>query len=513
MNVLITGATDGIGLELARLHHTRGDRLILIGRKPLDELDSTLFNSSTYCQVDLAQADSAEQVHTWLAQSEITALDRTILNAATSYVGDLGGQSPASIRTLLNVNLYTPIRMCHWLMPLAERAGGRIALIGSVASVFPGADYAVYSASKAALSGFARSLQVEMAALASQATLQIIHPGATRTGIHAKSGFDPARLERFGLTPAATVAQQIDRLMNGRRRAAATGATNQLALSAGRLWPEAIEWGMHRRVWQPASAATGRHCVITGAANGIGRALALRFARAGYSVTGVDTDVDQAISTQFAIEQSGGDVRFVIGNLADADDVARIVACLCGLPPIDVLIHNAGVSAVGPFIQGDLERQMTVLDINLTAPILLTAGLLQADRLAAGGRLACVSSLSRFTGYPGAAVYAASKDGLASFASSMAVALAPRGISALTVYPGPTRTDHARRYSPDNSREASRMAPKVLADYLYAALQRRRRNLIPGASNRVIALTGRLAPGLVEKLMRRTIFDKLRHPR
>jgi short-subunit dehydrogenase len=513
MNVLITGATDGIGLELARLHHAQGDRLILIGRKPLHELDNTLFDPSTYCQCDLAQAESAEQVYIWLAQHEIATLDRTILNAATSFVGDLGSQSPASIRTLLNVNVYTPIRMCHWLMPLAERAVGRIAVIGSVASVFPGPNYAVYSACKAALCGFVRSLQVEMGALTSRAMLQIIHPGATRTGIHAKSGFDPARLERFGLTSAATVAQQIDRLLRGKRRSAATGVTNQLAFSAGRLWPEAIEWGMRRRMWQPAATTPARHCVITGAANGIGQALALCFARAGYSVTGVDSDVDQAISTQFAIEQAGGDVRFVIGNLADPDDVARIVDCLCGLPPIDLLIHNAGVSALGPFVQGDLERQMTVLDINLTAPILLTAGLLRADRLAAGGTLACISSLSHFTGYPGAAVYAASKDGLASIASSMAVALARHGISALTVYPGPTRTDHARRYSPDNSREAQRMAPTVLAKHLYSAVQRRQRTLIPGATNCAIAMTGRLAPGLVEQMMRRRIFDKLRRPR
>jgi short-subunit dehydrogenase len=364
------------------------------------------------------------------------------------------------------------------------------------------------------LCGFVRSLQVEMGALTSRATLQIIHPGATRTGIHAKSGFDPARLERFGLTSAATVAQQIDRLLRGKRRSAATGVTNQLAFSAGRLWPEAIEWGMRRRTWQPAATAPARHCVITGAANGIGQALALRFARAGYSVTGVDADVDQAISTQFAIEQAGGDVRFVIGNLADPDDVARIVDCLCGLPPIDLLIHNAGVSALGPFVQGDLERQMTVLDINLTAPILLTAGLLRADRLAAGGTLACISSLSHFTGYPGAADLRGQQRwaGLHRQQHGSGIGTV-HGISALTVYPGPTRTDHARRYSPDNSREAQRMAPTVLAKHLYSAVQRRQRTLIPGAANCAIAMTGRLAPGLVEQMMRRTIFDKLRRPR
>jgi len=111
-----------------------------------------------------------------------------------------------------------------------------------------------------------------------------------------------------------------------------------------------------------------------------------------------------------------------------------------------------------------------VLAVNLTAPLHLTGALLQAGKIAPGGSLVFVSSLSRLLSYPGAAVYAASKDGLASYARSLAVALAPQKMHVLTVYPGPTRTAHARRYSPDNSREARRGSRRRLWPWWWLAL-------------------------------------------
>ncbi|NJL34947.1 MAG: SDR family oxidoreductase [Chloroflexaceae bacterium] len=100
---------------------------------------------------------------------------------------------------------------------------------------------------------------------------------------------------------------------------------------------------------------------------------------------------------------------------------------------------------------------------------MLTQGIVQAGLLRDGGALVLIASLSHYVGYPGAAVYAATKDGLASFGRSMAVALAPRQISVLTVYPGPTRTAHARRYSPDNRHEQRRMPPEQLAALIFRA--------------------------------------------
>ena len=197
-------------------------------------------------------------------------------------------------------------------------------------------------------------------------------------------------------------------------------------------------------------------------------------------------------------------------NLGDRGALDNVAGQLAARPPIDVLIHNAGISDVGPFAHADLDRQRAVLDVNLRAPLLLTADLLRREQLRIGGTLVFLSSLSHYASYPGAAVYAASKDGLASYARSLSAALARQNVHVLTVFPGPTRTAHARRYSPDNSREERRMAPDELARRIAEAVDKKQRVLIPGAGNRAFAVASRLAPRLAEQLMRRTLFDKLR---
>jgi hypothetical protein len=249
-----------------------------------------------------------------------------------------------------------------------------------------------------------------------------------------------------------------------------------------------------------------KRVLITGAADGIGRALAWQYGRAGYVVTGIDRDLAAAERTRVELLHQHIFAHFMIADLAEADQVADLAAALeCG-PVFQVLIHNAGINAVGAFQQVDLALQQSVIDVNLQAPLLLNAELLRRERLADGGSIVCISSLSFFVGYPGAAVYAASKDGLAAYARGLAVALQPQRINVLTVFPGPTRTAHARRHSPDNRHEQRRMSPAVLADAIYRAEQRRERRLVPGHTNRLFALLGRLAPAVTERAMRRAML-------
>ena len=252
-----------------------------------------------------------------------------------------------------------------------------------------------------------------------------------------------------------------------------------------------------------------KHAVITGAAEGIGCALAAEFGAHGYRITGIDVNAERAASTQRALTAQGCALSFLLGDLSQPADVEQIGAALAGAEPIDVLVHNAGINCVGAFAHSELAQQQAVLDVNLRAPLLLTAELLRVDKIVRGGSLIFISSLSRYVSYPGATVYAASKEALASYARSLAVALAPQQIHVLTVYPGPTRTEHARRYSPDNRREAQRMTPEALAAAIYRAMEKRQRMLIPGTGNRLTALLGIWLPALTEWMMRKTVFEKL----
>ena len=510
--VLITGATDGLGLALARRYRAQGSVVLMVGRRPIAALDPAFFTPENYCQVDLALPDAAPRVAAWLDARGIRALDLLIHNAGIGYVGDLERQEPDNIRALVDVNLWAPIALSHALFPCLQRAQARCVFISSVAADLPGPRYAVYTATKAALDGFARNWRAELRADGSGVTVQVIHPGAVRTAMHAKSGADPAALgwERFP-TPE-DVAAAIEAAILRSPRDVTIGAANRLARRAGRTMPGVVDRLVAlRRSPAPALPPPDAlpHALITGAADGIGRALALRFAGAGYLVSGVDRDVARATQTQGDIINRGGQARFTTADLAARDGVGDVVRAAAGWPPVDVLIHNAGISCVGRFVDSDLARQRAVVDVNLVAPLLMTAGLLRDGAIAAGAMLVYVSSLSHFLGYPGASVYAATKDGLAAYARSVRVALAGAQVGVLVVYPGPTRTAHARQYSPDNRREQRRMPPETLADLIFAAVQERRSALIPGAGNRVAAGLGQLAPGLMGGIMRRTLYAPL----
>jgi short-subunit dehydrogenase len=253
-----------------------------------------------------------------------------------------------------------------------------------------------------------------------------------------------------------------------------------------------------------------KQCVITGAADGIGRALAYRFAQAGYAITGIDVDAQRAGLTCTELKDAGYQARFIVADLASSNDIAKVAANLITGPPVDVLIHNAGINAIGAFKDIAPDTQQRVIDVNLLAPMLLSPPLLASHHISDGGSLVFISSLSHFVSYPGAAVYAASKDGLASYARSLSVSLAAQKIDVLTVFPGPTRTAHARRYSPDNNRENRRMLPELLADKIFKAVSARKQILIPGIGLNVFAALGLLFPVITNFAMRKTLFDKLR---
>ena len=252
-----------------------------------------------------------------------------------------------------------------------------------------------------------------------------------------------------------------------------------------------------------------KRIAITGAASGIGLALAERFGRGGYVVIGIDVDREAADRARFELVRSGCEVSFLHADLASQTERLNIVTELEAGGPLDGFIHNAGINSVGSFEKSDLARERTVLDVNLVAPMTLTAELLRYDRLAPRASLVFVSSLSHFVGYPGAAAYAASKDGLASYARSLSAGTMARGLHVLTVFPGPTKTEHAKRHSPEGSSEERRMPPAALAERVWKAVKRRRRVLIPGVANRTMAAFGHAFPKVAEGVMRKTLYERL----
>lgn len=243
--------------------------------------------------------------------------------------------------------------------------------------------------------------------------------------------------------------------------------------------------------------------IVTGASAGLGRAMAERLAGDGYRVIGVDRD------------DPGKDVPFEHWrcDLADGAAVDALAKRLAEAGPFQRVIFNAGISATGPFPAIPAEAHARLLAVNLEAPMVLCAALAGAGALARGGRIVFVSSLSRFTGYPGAASYAASKDALAVYALSIRRPFAKRlGVGVSVAFPGPLRTDHAARHAPQGADAARRMDPDVAARLILAGAERGRAMIVPGPAARLTALAGRIAPGPVTAMMKRIIHDRLDGP-
>lgn len=548
--ILITGATDGIGLALARHLAAQGARLVLVGRRSEAELADPLFSDLQYCRADLSRPEATAEIAEWLAAHGVVELDEVILNAGLGYVGELSSQSDRAMGEMWAVNLESPIALTHRLYPLVQAGGGRFVYITSVAAALPVADYALYGATKAGLDGFVRSFQIEQRALARPVAALLVRLGATQTGMHEKSGATTARMDWTRFPSADATAAQILVQMAGagdRSVERTIGPANRLVYGIGRRLPALAERlaGMTKappedpgkilhmgpqipdaepRTQDPDTGLeatddpvqhepiAARHCVITGAAGGIGKALAQRFGAAGYVITGIDLDREQAMRTQAELINGGIRARFIIADLSLEQHRESIVERLDERPPVDVMIHCAGISAVGYFHALEWESMPRVLQVNLVAPVFLSQRLLVRRRARPGASLVYIASLSHFTDYPGAAVYAATKAGLSAFAATLAVALKKARLHVLTVYPGPVRTEHARRYSPDNRRESRRMAPEKLADAVFDAVQKRRRFLLPGVGARVAAWVGRWLPRVAHFAMRKSILDKLPKP-
>lgn len=239
--------------------------------------------------------------------------------------------------------------------------------------------------------------------------------------------------------------------------------------------------------------------LVTGAATGLGRELVRQLLASGCLVTAVDRE-------EMADEPG---LQPLVADLADRHAVDQLIEQLCSGGAFDWVVHNAGVSATGRFENLPEDAYRRLLTVNCETPLVLTGRLAAADRLARGGRVIFVSSLSHATGYPGGTVYAASKDALTVYAKSIRRSLAKRGVGVMTVFPGPLRTEHAARHAPSGNRAESRMEPSVAAARIIHGARRGDRSLYPGSLARVGRLAGALLPYATTRLMRRLIFERL----
>jgi short-subunit dehydrogenase len=188
---------------------------------------------------------------------------------------------------------------------------------------------------------------------------------------------------------------------------------------------------------------SNRKGVITGAGSGIGRALAIEFGRRGGSLLLVGRHTDTLAETAELVARVGGTAAILALDVTAPDAADRITAAASERGPIDLLVNNAGNVRAGR-LDAIPERDVhAMINLNLTAPILLTRAMLPSLRAAAterGSVILNVSSGIALVGMPFYTVYAATKSGVAHFGEALRRELHGSGVHVATAYPGATAT-------------------------------------------------------------------------
>src|SRR5437773_4044959 len=208
--------------------------------------------------------------------------------------------------------------------------------------------------------------------------------------------------------------------------------------------------------------------LITGASRGIGRAIAEKLAAKDVELLLHGRDTVALPQTQKAVESQCAKVALLIHDLAITAGVSDLIA-EAGKEPIDLLVNNAGVAVVKPFIEiTQIEWKQTV-GVNITAPFMLTQHF--APRMPPGSSIVNILSVAAKRGFPNWSAYCMSKFALEGFSQCVREELRDRKIRVINVYPAATDTEIWNEIEGDWPR-GKMISPKDVASAVAYALSR-----------------------------------------
>lgn len=199
----------------------------------------------------------------------------------------------------------------------------------------------------------------------------------------------------------------------------------------------------------------GKVALITGAARGIGKQIALKFASEGADIAFTDLAFDEnAEATQKELEAFGVKVLFVASNAADFEQSHGVVKQVVDtLGRLDVLVNNAGITKDGFMLRMTEAQWDAVLNVNLKSAFNFVHAVTPVMLSQKGGSIINISSVVGVHGNAGQCNYSASKAGMIGLAKSIAQELGSRGVRANVVAPGFILTDMTRKLPEDKLKE------------------------------------------------------------
>ncbi len=249
-HALVTGASSGIGADIARQLAQRGANLVLVARRA-DRLDQLAAECRLFgVTVETAPADLADPAAATELATRFPNTDILINNAGLGAFGRFTDTDYAKIAQMIAVNITALTHLTHLFAPgMAARGWGRIMLVASTAAFQPVPLYAVYAATKAYVLSFGNALNVELAPQGVKTT--VLCPGTTRTEFFdVAAQTKSALVERGAMTSAEVARIGLDALEKG-RATVISGAMNTAMALGTRLTPRSLNAQIAYRIMKP----------------------------------------------------------------------------------------------------------------------------------------------------------------------------------------------------------------------------------------------------------------------
>ncbi|HEX5619548.1 MAG TPA: SDR family oxidoreductase [Solirubrobacteraceae bacterium] len=243
-----------------------------------------------------------------------------------------------------------------------------------------------------------------------------------------------------------------------------------------------------------ADAPPTTTALITGASSGIGVALAGELARRGHALTLVARRADRL--RELAAEISGEHgvrVDWIDVDLTDASARERIATEVAARGQVvELLINDAGMGTSGRFFELPIANEIKMIRLNVEAMVALCGAFVPGMVERGSGRVLNVASVSGFMPVPQQATYSASKAFVLTFTEALTIDLHGTGVTATALCPGPVKTEFEGII--DGLPSALFLEPARVAREAIDALEQGRLSIVPGAMNKVNAVSGRYAP-------------------
>ncbi|WP_183574334.1 SDR family NAD(P)-dependent oxidoreductase [Mucilaginibacter sp. X5P1] len=211
---VVTGASKGIGRDIAILLAKKGYKLLLIARSEteLKQLREELQNGSLYFAIDLSEPGAAKKVAEFCDKLQVSVL---VNNAGFGVWGNFEGCNIEQQLNMLQVNINAVIELTHYLLPQLRQQLSYILNVSSTAAYQAVPTLAVYAASKAFVLSFSRALRVE---LKGSVSVSCLCPGPTDTGFAHRAGMDSLAdlAEKFNMQPAEVAKLGVEEMFKNK---------------------------------------------------------------------------------------------------------------------------------------------------------------------------------------------------------------------------------------------------------------------------------------------------------